>query len=157
MKYYYEKWYPLALSLLLLGSIGYFKIFGSGIPILVSQLSDNALSISVTLFGFLLTILTIINSIDTRRMQFVRDMGGFPRLIQYLRQAISSNLALIAGSFIIKYVEHRKYSFLYFLGCNVLDYLYLFVFVFAMLLSLRFTKIFISLLTDYKSSDSENS
>ena len=157
MKYYIEKCYPLVLAIIIALAIAIFQIFGKDISILINQLADNSLSISVTLFGFLLTILTIINSIDTRRMKFVREMGGFPRLIIYLRNAISSNLILIAASFLIKYVEHRKgYPELYIQDRNICDYLFLFFFLYAMLASLRFTKIFISLLTDYKTSGSDN-
>lgn len=154
MKYYLEKYYPLATSILLTIASAYFKIFGEGMPTLINQLADNALSISVTLFGFLLTILTLVNSIDTRRMRFVRDMGGFPRLMTYLRVAIFSNLTLLAASFLVKYIEHRTgFDNLTIKGCNIPDYLFIFLFIFSILTSLRFTHIFISLLTDTKIPD----
>lgn len=141
----------MAFSSLLTFGSAYYKIFGIGMPTLINQLADNALSISVTLFGFLLTILTLVNSIDTRRMRFVRDMGGFPRLMTYLRVAIFSNLTLLAASFLVKYIEHRNRPvFLTFNGCNVPDYVFIFLFIFSILTSLRFTHIFISLLTDQK-------
>ena len=154
MRYYFEKYYPLAISALLTFGSAYSKIFGDDMPTLINQLADNALSISVTLFGFLLTILTLVNSIDTRRMRFVRDMGGFSRLITYLRVAIFSNLALLAASFLVKYIEHRTgFDHLSVKGCNMPDYLFVFLFIFSILTSLRFTHIFISLLTDKKNSD----
>lgn len=154
MRYFFEKYYPLTISILLTFGSAYFKIFGEGMPTLVNQLADNALSISVTLFGFLLTILTLVNSIDTRRMRFVRDMGGFPRLMTYLRIAIFSNLTLLAASFLVKYIEHRiGFDNLTIKGCNIPDYLFIFLFIFSILTSLRFTHIFISLLTDKSVSD----
>lgn len=154
MKYYFERYYPLVFSLVLTFASAYFKIFGNGMPMLVNQLADNALSISVTLFGFLLTILTLVNSIDTRRMRFIRDMGGFKRLMTYLRVAIFSNLTLLAASFLVKYIEHRDgFGHLVVKNCNIPDYLFVFIFIFSVLTSLRFTHIFISLLTDNKVSD----
>lgn len=154
MRYYFEKYYPLVISILLTLGSAYFKIFGDGMPTLINQLADNALSISVTLFGFLLTILTLVNSIDTRRMRFVRDMGGFPRLMTYLRVAIFSNLTLLAASFLVKYIEHRTgFDHLTIGGYNMPDYLFVFLFIFSILTSLRFTHIFISLLSDRKISD----
>lgn len=129
--------------------IAYYKILGVDISGFILQLSDNALAISVTLFGFFLTILTILNSIETRRMKFVRDLGGFPRLLEYLKNAISSNLILVGASFLVKYIEHRKnVSYLYLRDCNIVDYLFIFIFIYTMLLSFRFTKIFVALLTD---------
>jgi hypothetical protein len=135
--------------MLLTFAVGFFKLFGDDMSNIINQLADNGLSISVTLFGFLLTILTLVNSIDTRRMRFVREMGKFPQLISYLRNAIVVNLLLLACSFLIKYVEHRTRANWVTLGnCNTVDYLYLFLFLYTILVSFRFTKIFISLLTD---------
>lgn len=150
-RYHIENLYPFVISLLLVAGIAYSKVFKDQMPTLVNQLADNALSISVTLFGFLLTILTLINSIDTRRMKFVRDLGAFPRLILFLKTAIYANLLLLASSFLIKYIEHRDGSiFLCINGSNIFDLLFILCFIYAMLVSLRFTHIFISLLTDKK-------
>lgn len=149
MRYFFERYYPFLIAIILTVYSVIVKLFEEGMPILINQLADNALSISVTLFGFLLTILTLINSIDTRRMRFVRDMGSFGRLMKYLKVAIFSNLALLSSSFLIKYIEHRKdVKLLSIKGFNIPDYLFIFLFLYTILVSLRFTQIFISLLTD---------
>lgn len=74
----------------------------------MDQICDNALSLSVTLHDFFLTILTIINSIESGRMSFVKELGMYPQLLSYLKAAIQANIVLIAVSFLIKYIEHRQ-------------------------------------------------
>ena len=146
----WEKYYPLIIAVVATGSaIKYNHIF-KDLPGLIDKLSDNAIGIATTLAGFFLTILTIINAIDTRRMRFVREMGLFPRLLKYLNQSIKANVVLIAISFIAKYIEHRDKSWLSICGRNIPDYIYLFIFILALLISIRFINIFVRLLTDIK-------
>lgn len=149
----FEKYFPVALSVIVVSILiicnGIFK----DLPGLIDKLSDNALGISSTLVGFFLTILTIINAIETRRMQFVQSAGLFPRLLKYLNQSIRANVILIASSFLIKYVEHRAFPWLHLRGRNVFDYLYLFIFILTLLISIRFINIFVRLLSDVKASN----
>jgi hypothetical protein len=148
-KFYIEKLYPLVISLALTVTVFCTNCFEKKLPELVSQLSDNAISISVTLIGFLLTILTILNSIDTRRMRFLKDMGGYPILMKYLKTSIQLSVILIGFSFIVKYVEHRNGALAVTWGSrNLIDYIYIFFFLYTMLASFRFTTLFVSLLTD---------
>lgn len=148
MKYYFEKYYPIGLSFLTIFLLFLFRHSISDPAKLADQICENAISLSVTLVGFFLTILTLVSSIDSRRMRFVRDAGELPRVLKYLKQAINSNIVLIAISFLIKYFEHRKNSLLSWYGVNVFDMLYVFIFIFTILLSFRFTQIFVSLLAD---------
>ena len=150
MKQKIEKYYPIFLSVLIIVAMVVCKQVINGIPDMVDKLSDQALSISVTFLGFLLTILTIINSIETRRMHFVKSAGKYADLISYLKVSIQTNLALIGLSFITKFFEHRSVLWLSIMGFNFIDYLYIFFFVFTILVSYRFTKIFVTLLTDPK-------
>lgn len=144
--YYTEKYYPFALSIIAIVFIIKYRSLIPKLNDLVDEMCNNGLSISVTLTGFFLTILTIINSIDTRRMRFVRQMDGYPRLMSYLRSSINYNIILLATSFLVKYISHRQ--LLNFDGVNIIDNLYIFLFIYTILLSFRFTRIFISLLTD---------
>jgi hypothetical protein len=150
MKYYTEKYYPIAVSVLLTIAWIVFKKDVNNFPGLIDKLSDNSIGLSTTLVGFFLTILTLINSIDTRRMNFVRSAGAYPRLIAYLNQSIRTNVVLIALSFIVKYVEHRSVPWLLFKGYNILDYGFLFLLIVTLLISVRFINIFVSLLADPK-------
>lgn len=152
LNYWYESYYPITFSLLILTLIIKFKLFYGNINVVVDKLSDNAISISVTLLGFFLTILTILNSIETRRMIFIKTMGAFPRLLHFLKLAITYNVYLIASSFFVKYIEHRNSLYYYLFNINLVDYGYLFFVILTMLISLRFTLLFVSLLADPKAN-----
>ncbi len=149
IKVIWEKCYPIFMAVVLAGVIiccEKRKVIN--FSILIGKLSDNALSLSVTFLGFLLTILTIINSIDTRRMRFIRTGGLYPRLLSYLRNAIVLNLFLIAFSFGARYLDYRTIALLTVGNYNIIDCLYLWFFCWTLLSSYRFTKIFVSLLSD---------
>lgn len=152
MRYWFEKYCPFLLSLLLTLALIIFKSHIKDVPALIDKISDNALGLSTTLVGFFLTIMTIINSIETRRMEFIRSRGLYPRLMKYLNESIKFNAVLIALSFVVKYVEHRSVIWLQLCGYNIVDYSYLFLLNLTLLLSLRFTNIFVSLLSDPKNS-----
>lgn len=147
MQYKFEKYYPITVSLLLTICLWLGQNVISDVSGLIDKVSDNAIGLSVTLVGFFLTILTIINSVETRRMDWVRSEGLFPRLIKYLQQSIRFNAILLAFSFFIKYIEHR---WLFVAGRNILDYIFIFFLVLTLLISLRFTNVFVRLLSDPK-------
>ena len=145
-----EKYYPFVVSSLLMVAWIVFKHDVNDFPGLIDKLADNSLGLSTTLVGFFLTILTLINSIDTRRMNIVRSAGAYPRLIKYLNQSIRANVVLIALSFLVKYVQHRSVQWLQFKGYNIPDYIFLFLLILTLLVSVRFINIFVSLLADPK-------
>lgn len=142
---YIEKYYPLTLSVLLTLIFCHFQHRLESVDEMLKRLLDAALAISGALLGFLLTILTIINTIDTRRMQFVRDSGNLPLLNRYLKVALYSNIASISIYFILPILstfhEWQKYK----------DGLYavlVFIVAFTWIVNIRFSSVFIKLLTD---------
>lgn len=153
MNYKIEKYYPITITIVVIVVLIIFNGLFKDLPGLIDKISDNALTISSTLVGFFLTILTIINAIETRRMEFIRSAGLFPRLLKYLNQSIRFNIVLIASSFLIKYLEHRIFNWANFKGRNIFDYLYISVFILCLLISIRFINIFVRLLTDVKTSN----
>lgn len=153
MQFRFEKYYPIVISLLLTICLWLGQGIVNDVPGLIDKVSDNAIGLSVTLVGFFLTILTIINSVETRRMEWVRSEGLFPRLIKYLNQSIRFNTILLAFSFLIKYIEHR-YGWLSIAGRNILDYVFIFFLMWTLLVSLRFTNVFVRLLSDPKTKKS---
>jgi hypothetical protein len=145
-----ERYYPIIFSILIITGLVFFKNLIKEPSVLIDKITDNALTISVTLLGFFLTILTIVNSVDTRRMRFIKSDGLYPRLIGFLNDAIKANVFLIAFSFAVKYLDYRHIKFFCVSGINVIDYAYLFYFIFSLLISYRFTDIFVRLLADPK-------
>ncbi|HEY4061197.1 MAG TPA: hypothetical protein VGM30_04815 [Puia sp.] len=153
MRYKIERYYPLAISVILIIALVSFKNGWRDFPALIDKLSDNSIGLSTTLVGFFLTILTLVNSIETRRMDFVRSGGLYPRLLKYLNQSIRANMVLIALSFIVKYIEHRTQLWLQYKSYNILDYAFVFFLLFTLLVSVRFINVFVHLLADPKQPD----
>lgn len=141
---FWEKYYPLLLSILVTS-----VIFLTGCLVdrqqFILQLADNSLTISITLIGFFLTILTLVNSIDSTRMRHIKQRGLFPRLLSYLKVSINVNLLLLVGAFLIKFVSHQEY--LNIKGKNLFDYGFFWLFAFTLLISFRFIKIFVMLMS----------
>ena len=142
---YVEKYYPLVLSVILTVLFCRFQHRLESVDEMVKKLLDAALAVSGALLGFLLTILTIINTIETRRMQFVRDSGNLPLLNRYLKVALYSNIASISIYFILPalstFHEWQKYK----VGIYAI---LVFIVAFTWIVNIRFSSVFIKLLTD---------
>jgi hypothetical protein len=143
--YYIEKYYPFTLALLLTFLVKEFQHFLVDFAKLIPSIATNSLTISGTLLGFLLTILTIINTINTRRMQFVKDSGHFPRLVSFLNWAIKANILVVITSFLVIFLDRGKIDLKY---MNYYDLSFIFISLFAIFLTVRFAAIFIKLLAD---------
>lgn len=145
MRVFFEKYYPYIFSLLVVTGVFFFKNHITHINQAFDQIVNNSLSVSGTLIGFFLTILTIINTITTRRMKFIRDAGLFPRLLGYLNTTILWHLLVISIGLFLPIIRQ-----IYILKANAFEgkILILFVIVLSWTLSIRFTLIFIRLLHD---------
>ena len=86
--------------------------------------------------------LTTINSIPSRRMEFIKSTGNYPRLMSYLKTSIKYNLIVIVFSFAIIFLDVNKVDRII---LNVIHYLFIFITSLALSTSIRFTTIFISL------------
>jgi hypothetical protein len=93
----------------------------------------------------------MINSINSRRMQFIRDTNNLRRLNNYLHRAIRSNILLFAFSFFIMILGNFlfNYGFIH----RIVSLVYIFTFLYSLLLSVRFVFIFVGLLVDPEKRD----
>ena len=85
-KYHIEKWYPPVISLALTAAIFFSNCFEKKLPDLVSQLTDNAISISVTLIGFLPFVLLEVGRCGIEILRFeelTTFLGMRPENIQF--------------------------------------------------------------------------
>jgi|GEM_PF-4969096 len=140
-----EKFWPLLLTIIALIIFYKYQDKIKDLDKTIDKLLETSLAVSGALLGFLLTILTIINSISTRRMHFVKTGGGFPLLNHYLKMAIWFDLINISTFFI--YPLMASYNFI----INYISYIKIGVvgiIIFTWLLNIRFSLIFIKLLTD---------
>jgi len=145
--YYVEKFYPIVLSAVFTFLVWKFNYYIIDFNILVPEITQSAMTISATLLGFLLTIYTIINSINTRRMQFVKDSGNFERLISFLNAPIYTNIIVTIAAFVISFINRSQVENRLLM---TIDIIFIFITIFSILLSVRFAMIFIRLLADKK-------
>jgi len=145
MRYLTERYYPIVLSLLLSILFYEFQDRLEGLEEILKRFLDASLAICGALLGFLLTILTIINTIETRRMRFVRDAGKLPLLNHYLKVALFLNIITITVYFILPIIMSIK-----FVCANKIwaHSILIFLISYTWIANIRFSAIFIKLLTD---------
>jgi len=144
IKYYHERFHPLFYSFIATCVFFYFYEKIETVDIIISKLIDSSFVINGVLIGFLLTITTLISTITSRRMKFVKDSGTFPRIIKYLHYAIYFciiSISLSMATPILNLIIPNDCT-MYF-NCFMFG-----VIIFTWLLNIRFTIIFIKLLVD---------
>ncbi|MFN4247554.1 MAG: hypothetical protein ACK4EY_07510 [Flavipsychrobacter sp.] len=145
MKYFLGKYWPLALSSLITYIFYKLHYLIHSVGDIIDKLLGTALTVSGTLLGFLLTIVTIISAIDTRRMRFVKQQGGYSTLQNYMRWAIIANLCTIVISFLSPIILSVKSMSEHALYVYLID---VFVVCYTLCVSARFTYVFTTLLHD---------
>src|SRR5438045_2416766 len=98
---YLGKYYPFVLALIISFGFYHYQDNLNNVDEVIKKLLDSALAICGALLGFLLTILTLINSIDTRGIRFVKETGYYGLLNYYLKTALFSNLVSISIYFVL--------------------------------------------------------
>jgi len=140
------KYYPYTLALILGGLFYHYQHRFTNLEEVVKKTLDAALTICGVLLGFLLTILTIISSIATRRMRFVKDSGAYPLLNFYLKSALYSNLITISFYFVLPFLSSIESILLK----DIINALLVFMITFTWISNIRFSSVFIHLMTDPK-------
>ncbi len=112
---------------------------------LVGKLLDSALVVAGTLLGFLLTITTIMNTIHTRRMAFIKETGNYPVLHNYLKIAIILNIVTISLVIVTPFVSALKPTGI---ALNITYSTQLFIILWNWFANIRFTIVFIKLLSE---------
>lgn len=137
----WEEWYPAAIALSCGVVLYFYRARIAVIGPVFDQFSANALSISGTFAGFFLTILTIIDSVNTRRMRALRESGYYPALFGYLKQTIFVHLFLLIVCLFLPLIKMMVFLKPYSLELKIL---FITAVIFSWMISYRFTKIFIS-------------
>jgi hypothetical protein len=145
IRYLIERYYPFVCALLMAIMYMICRDKIAGIDEIIKKLLDTSLSISGTLLGFLLTILTIISTIQTRRMRFLKESGHYYLVNNYLRAALFSNIISISIYFllpiVLSFTQLATYK-------NWIYAAVIFAVFYGWLANIRFSSIFIKLLVD---------
>jgi len=139
------KYYPYFLALIIAIVFYYFEDKLPNLNEVIKKILDSALVICGALLGFLLTILTLINSINTRRMKFLKEAGYYPMLNNYLKTALYSNLISISIYFILPILSSINHTHN---ERNLAYALLIYIISFTWIVNVRFSSIFIKLMTD---------
>jgi len=136
--YYWEKIYPLFLSLI--GTTFYMCY-----PIINLQiLLEHSISVIGTLLGFLITVLTIINTMDNvyfRKLK--KETNQYLDLIGYLKSSIKIAIIFLIIALFRLSID---FEFLYqikFYGGDLINSIVVFLFLFTVLKVYRFIDIFL--------------
>lgn len=137
MIYYIEKYGPFSLGIIvaILAKFYFPKEFLQ--TEFWRNLSNNFFTLSTTLLGFLLTITTILKSISTRAMDFIKDANKISELQQYLSGAIYMNF--ISLLFCLLYILIEK------IIPNEVVILSILIFTWTISYSFRFTYILVNI------------
>lgn len=136
---------PFLATIIVAGLFYYFQNKIPNVSEIIKKLLETSLAVCGALLGFLLTILTIINTIATRRMNFIKEAGKFGELNHYLKMALWFNLISISIYFIYPTLTSciNAETFVHWSN-SVLIWLV----SYTWFLNIRFSLIFIKLLTD---------
>lgn len=138
MSLFIEKYYPFIISsILCLLSFTYGEIFCFD----YNNFYNTSLSIFSILIGFLLTVSTIINTLDNEAIQFIKKSEKFYLFIDYLKKSIYTSLysLLIIVFYILVKDSLSKIS-------NYINTFLIFHITLSLINCFRFIKIFIKII-----------
>jgi len=145
---FFEEKYPFIGSAVLL-LILYFIEKDFVIKVNFQDLLNSSLVVFSVLLGFLLTVATILHTIDNPSINIIRQTKSYPRLMGFLNTAIYSSLIITILSLIIPLIKNISL-----LGQNYIqltNYLklgYLFFILFTILVVFRFIRIFLIIISN---------
>ena len=143
-----EKYYPLVLSILSCFSI--FLIDKELIRVIkFGELINSTLIVFIVLLGFLLTVTTLMHTIDNKKMNALRQTGNYLDLIGYLNKAVYSSLFTSIFSLFKPLFE----KFIFFTTIYSFDlkltikYLFVFLIILSILYTFRFINLFLKIIS----------
>ncbi len=133
--------YPLSFSIVLTIYLLDNDIVNS---IKFSELLNSTMVVFSVLFGFLLTVSTLLYTIDTKIMRDLRKTEGYKSLVHYLKVAIYGSLLIAIISLCVPLFNstmnlNLESEFIFY-G----KYLFLYLIFLSLILSIRFINVFIN-------------
>lgn len=109
-----------------------------------SELLNSTMVVFSVLFGFLLTVSTLLYTIDTKIMRDLRKTDGYKSLVHYLKVAIYGSLLIAIVSLCVPLFKstmtlNLESEFIFY-G----KYIFLFLIFLSLILSIRFIHVFIN-------------
>lgn len=151
MNKFIEQYYPLLLSFV--GLVVMYLIDSSFLKrIDFKELIGSTLVVFSVILGFLLTITTLLHTIENKKMLIIKQTETYPRLVDFLKQAVYLSLIISFLSLIIPLFKNMNVNFKFEPKLFVLcfKYIYLFLLFFTSFCTIRFINIFLSIISDKK-------
>lgn len=138
-----EKWYPYILSVVVIISIVLWVPEHISSKFFQVRVVEAVLSISGILFGFLITVLTLLLQATSKSLQAIKDVNRFDELVSYNKQAVYNTIIVMTSSLLFLIIVDEPYILLKyaFLGFNIC-HLWLFLVICMVLNTYRYTRIF---------------
>lgn len=138
MSLFLEKYYPFLISLILGFCAYYFRL---DLKLNYADFFNTSLSVFSILIGFLLTVATIIQSLDNEVIGFIKKSDKYFLFLNYLKNAIITNINSIILCLYFQLNKDLCTSFLEYINPLLLFFISL-----SMFSSYRFIKIFIKII-----------
>lgn len=137
-----EKYYPILLGIILTILSFWWKDSLPPIESVIDKVTEHIFDVYSILIGFLLTILTILKSMEGKAMDAIRkNEDRFQQLISYLICAISMAAIMVLYCLLLPFIPRGNPP-----TSEVIDYLFVFLFVFSLSTSYRFLDIFFTII-----------
>lgn len=138
------KYYPYALSVVVIYAL--YSLNSEYIGLLdFSSLINSSMVVFSVLLGFLLTITTLLHTIDNVAMNTLRKTHGYKDLLYYLNSSIIFSLIVSVISLCIPILK-SIISSIDFLYITHFKYVVLFLIITALTLTIRFIYVFIKII-----------
>ncbi len=145
MTKFFEDYTPLIVTVLVTAILNHYVGQISDISSVIKDMASNSLSLCGVLLGFLLTITTMMHTVASRRMKFVRDAGAYDRIVLWLHRAIYYDIIALICSLVLIVIPKVAFFAAYLHGMFVA---FSALVLYSISLSVRFSIFFIRLLAD---------
>lgn len=144
---YFEKYHPFVISSLFVILIFIFN------PLSISKIDfkiliDSSLVIFSVLLGFLLTVSTLLHTIENSKIRAIKETGTYPRLLSYLKKSVFLCMIISFVSLIAPLIKDLNFLELFSLEIEFEKYLFLFLLFLSTFSNIRFVTIFLKIITD---------
>jgi hypothetical protein len=149
MSKHVENFMPFILSIFVLVMLWVFKAYLLDLKLLINEVGKNSLQCSGVLLGFLLTIKTIIRSINNRATNTIRSIPEIEkRFTAFLDNSIICNVIVLLVAFCLSMIDGNK---LYCYDKNIFNTIFFissWFFLYSILISARFIYFFLKILRE---------
>jgi hypothetical protein len=104
---WWEKWYPLLVAAAVSIVARFVPPLYSAFPNVSSEVLSGALNIAAIFIGFIATVASILMSINSRAVQFMKRIGKFHLLMNFIWWSLRSSFLFLGVSIVLLMFKDR--------------------------------------------------